>query len=74
MFRVSEVTSRDAIQMCKYRILLTSYVDGSALLCSPKTAVGFNVIESRPFQLCVLSNVERERDVRIITDNELEKN
>ena len=49
-------------------------VDGSALHCSPKTAVGFSVMESRPFQLCVVSNAERERDVRIITVNELKKN
>jgi hypothetical protein len=69
---VYEVTSRDAVQMWKCGILLTPGV-GYALHCSPKTAVGFDVMESRPFQLCALPNVERERDVRIITDNEMEK-
>ena len=47
--------------------------DGSAFHCSPKRAVGFGVMESRPFQFSVLPNVERERDVRIITGNELQK-
>jgi hypothetical protein len=68
---VSEVTSRDAVQMWKCRILPTTDA-GSAFHCCPKTAVGSNVMESRPSQLCVLPNVE-QRDVRIIIDSELEK-
>ena len=52
--------------------LLTSDV-GSALHCSPKKAVAFSVMESRPFQLCVLSNVERHRDTRVVTHSELKK-